>query len=124
MVQTNLPEVVDTVKGIVNCDNGNVFDRSFLHPRRNEKRLEAQKEVMLRIIDTNEQVKLAQIEAEKEITLAQMKYSYELQKMKNETFCQIFQSINGCDTENYDNANNFVCSGLKEIGNIISNLIV
>lgn len=122
MVQSNLPEVVDTIKGLVSYDNGNVFDRSFLFPRRTEKRLDVQKEVMLRMIDTNEQVKLAQIEAEKEITLAHMQYSFEMQKMKNETFCQIFQSINECDMENYDNANNFVCSGLREIGNIISNL--
>lgn len=122
MAQSNLPEVLDTVKGLVSYDNGNVFDRSFLFPKRAEKRLDVQKEIMLRMIDTNEQVKLAQIEAEKEIALAQMQYSFELQKMKNETVCQIFQSIGECDTENYDRANNFVCSDLREIGDIISKL--
>ena len=120
MAQSNLPEVFDTVRGIVGYDNGNVFERSFLFPKKAEKRLEVQKEVILRMMEVNEQTTLARIEAEKEITLAQLKYSHELQELKHETFRQIIQEFREFDSDIIDE--DVVSYRVRNIGDVISKL--
>lgn len=122
MAQNNLPEVFETVRGIVGYDNGNVFDRNILFPKRAEKRLDIQKEIMLRMMEVNEETELAKIEAQKEITLAQLQYSYEFQKLKHETFRQVIERFSKSDLGDLDGFCDFASSGISNIGNTISNL--
>lgn len=122
MAQNNLPEVLETVRGLVGYDNGNVFDRSIFFPKRAEKRLDNQKEIMLRMMDLNESTELAKIEAQKEITLTQMQYSYELQKLKHETFRQVIDGFQKCDLTDLDGFCDLASSCISNIGSTISNL--
>lgn len=121
MAQNNLPNVINTVGELMSFDNGNLFNRDFLFPKRAEKRLEAQKEVLLKVIDTNKETTLAKIEAEKQLSLAQMKYSYDIQELKHETIRQCFQAIQGCACD-LDRLNDFLSSNFANLGNVISNL--
>ncbi len=130
MAQTNLPEVLDTLNnlpevldklnGVMSYDKGNVFDKSFFFPKRAEKRIDTQKEIILHMMDINGQVRLAHLGVEKEISLAQMQYSYELQKMKYQTLCQLIEGISGCDLTDYNEANDCFSSRLKNVGDILS----
>ena len=122
MAQNYLPEVLETVRGLVGYDNGNVFDRSKIFPKRAEKRLDIQKEIMLRVMEANEETELARIEAQKEITLAQLQYSYELQKLKHETFRQVMEGFQKCDLIDLDGFCNLASSGICNIGKVISDL--
>ncbi len=129
MAQNNLPEVIGTVGELMSFDNGNVFRRNFLFPRKAEKRLEAQKEVLIKMIDAKKEARLAEIEArlveieaKKQIILEQLKYSYDIKELQHETVRQYFQclqDINGCDL---DKVNDFLSSGFENFVDIISKL--
>ena len=98
MAQNYLPEVFNTVKGIVGYDNGNVFDRNFLFPRRAEKRLEAQKE----------------------ISIAQHQLQYDLEKLKHETFCTVILDLKEWPLGNSVDGVAAISSMVTQIGEIIS----
>lgn len=117
MAQDYLPEVFDAVKGIANHDKGNVFDSSFLFPKRAEKRMELQKEIMTHMMDINERITLEKINTEKEITMEQLKYSYQLQVLKHETLRQFIDFAKEC---NYNS--DFIASELNNIGDVISKM--
>ena len=120
MAHNYLPEVFNTVKGIVGYDNGNVFDRNFLFPRRAEKRLEAQKDILLQVMEDKKEVLLAEIAAQKEISIAQHQLQYDLEKLKHETFCTVILDLKEWPLGNSVDGVAAISSMVTQIGEIIS----
>ena len=118
MAQNNLPEIWDTMRGLLSSDNGNVFSRNFFFPKSNEKRIDAQKEVLMRMVDYNESIKLAEIK----MLSDQMKFSYESQKLKYETFCQVLQILQESGIDNLNGIEDNDTSIIRTLGDIISRL--
>lgn len=125
-MEKNLPGIVTTItRGLGSFDHGDVFSTRTFRSKTTQMRIDAQKELYMKAIESktsieitkleaDKQIEIAKVEAGKELEALRMKYEYEFKKVQLEILSDMVRHSYECD--------DYSDSRVSSIGSVISGL--